>query len=199
MFNKFATEKQICETLAAFKMGDVITILEETTINGEGIVDAGTQGRITGICIKNGVKIPEITANDVNNYYANSDKYVFVYEVTIDNGMRFDCTADEIERGTVSAEGLDSCKDKKRIMYRDVAIVGSLQKALLASFYPLGVIALALLVGNSMPCGIEAFFSKTTPMVLFSLLFWIVTICGITFTAKKPLGCIRRKRRKEKN
>lgn len=79
MVQKYATEAQICEALAAYKVGDIVTLLHNEK-NGYGVIEAGTKLCISKVTLNPMSDYPkDILYNELDSYYATFDSGVFLY------------------------------------------------------------------------------------------------------------------------
>lgn len=81
MYIEFATEEDICEALAKYKIGDhVVTLKDIQTANG--MIEANTELQITEVCVPKDVFLPlDIPQSRLIEYVAPYDEYTFIYKL----------------------------------------------------------------------------------------------------------------------
>lgn len=81
MFIPYADEKMLCNTLAEYKIGDIVSTLINIRTK-EGIIEAGTKVKITDIKLNTKIITPQIPTNEINKYVSSCDEWNFTYIVT---------------------------------------------------------------------------------------------------------------------
>lgn len=193
MFTRYATNNEICEALAVYRVGDIVTILHRTEFD-KGIAEAGTVGTIVGVCIANNADIPRILPNQLESYYANSDEFVFEYRVElIDNhDIKIKCTAREIEKGMLSTESIKDCIKEKKRKRIPILIKCCLKKFPILLLYLCAVLAAMFIARLFLPTSAIDIIYLTIGLPIFvpiAVLLWIETSINLF-----GIGRIKRKR-----
>lgn len=78
MYVKYANEKEICQTLAKYKIGEHVTMLKSKTCD-TGILEKGTEMIVKNIVISDKMELSHIPDNQLHNYEIMCDEFAFRY------------------------------------------------------------------------------------------------------------------------
>lgn len=205
MYIQYADEKTICNSLAKYKVGEIVIALSDINFDG-GIIEKNTQLYITQIRISPNITIPKILENKLNEYVSAYDEYTFIYKLKSDVS-----SADEktIELSSSEFERADSFTKDFAAQYRNkkktkrVAAAKTLGKsvliylALIAILTAVFGIALILLLGlfnDNVKIG-TAFIAASGAASVFAPIFIFASNKNTYFFLKAAYyHCIRKVR-----
>lgn len=80
MYIQYANDKTICNSLAKYKVGEIVITLSDINCDG-GIIEKNTKLQITQIRTSPKITIPKILENKLNEYVSEYDEYTFIYKL----------------------------------------------------------------------------------------------------------------------
>lgn len=201
MYKPYATEEELCNLLANYKTGDEIIFIRDKGLSNEGIIETGTHAKIIGVRIKNGIKKPEVFADEISDYYANADEYVFSYNVELEDSIQVYCSSEEIVTETDFKDDIDKIIKRKRRECRTVLAQAYLLKVLLPCLHFL-IFVFAIFIPIS-----SLFTAARDENYSFVLLFALIILCVMIFFSWNfsfiadfvcaPIGRIKKKRKRK--
>lgn len=203
MFIQYADEKTICNSLAKYKVGEIVIALSDINCGG-GIIEKNTQLYITQIRISPNITIPKILENKLNEYVSAYDEYTFIYKLKSDvssaDEKTIELSSSEFERADSFTKDFAAQyrkkKKNKRVAATKMWIKATLIILTIVAIVP-GLIGLSFiqLFGTLKGNIIVPFFAGfIITFVLASLLFGVSSKISSMFKKAIYFHCIRKVR-----